>query len=240
MPSRVNWLLPWARSCARRPTASRDSTARPAPTPTSWSSTSCTTRTPSTCSRCHPWATSPPRSRSCASRTRARTAARSSCRPRPSPPPRPSAAALVQPTLHHPPSIYVLEMPPLGDIPAPIQELRKSYPRSHSRLVKLPPLTWNEVSSGPLQGVPFELAARAYLTAQGNPSYLRELQERELPLTPGARLPVPQHLQQLVQFYLTLLTPHARNSLERLAVHPGPIPDGLLLGFSVKPVLTEL
>ena len=155
-------------------------------------------------------------------------------------PPRPYSDELVQHILHDPHSIYVLEMPPLGDIPAPIQELRKSYPRSHSRLVKLPPLTWNEVSSGPLQGVPFELAARAYLTAQGNPSYLRELQEREHPLTPGARLPVPQHLQQLVQFYLTLLTPHARNSLERLAVHPGPIPDGLLLGFSVKPVLTEL
>src|SRR5690625_2382461 len=54
-------------------------------------------------------------------------------------PPRPYSDELVQHILHDPHSIYVLEMPPLGDIPAPIQELRKSYPRSHSRTVKLPP-----------------------------------------------------------------------------------------------------
>ena len=79
-----------------------------------------------------------------------------------------------------------------------------------------------------------------YLTAEGNPGYLKELRELEVGRDTRGRLPVPQQIRALLQFNLTLLTPEARLTLERTTIHPGPISERLLLRFNGASALEEL
>ena len=155
-------------------------------------------------------------------------------------PPRPYPPDLAQQIVPEGRSVYVLEMPKIGEIPAPLAELRLRFPPRQTRLLKLPALSWSEARNGVLRDLPFRLAARMYLAAQGNPGYLEALRESDAALESDVELPVPVHIREQLQFKLTLLTPDARNTLERVSIHPGPVSEDLFLWLSGQRVQQEL
>lgn len=110
-------------------------------------------------------------------------------------------------------------------------ELRAHYPAERIRLVDLGPLSWLEAREGLLAGFPFQVAARAYFGAGGQPEWIPEW------LSCSA---FPQRLLAQLRLQARYLSEPARLALERLSVTYGAIPEEVLDALGALPHLEEL
>ncbi len=130
--------------------------------------------------------------------------------------------------------VYVLERSPFGEDPPFLLAARAQYPPERFRVFPLLPLSWEEAREGALRGLPFEEAARYYLRSGGWPGFLRELLALKNPEA------LPRRLQAQVRLEAQSLSPKARLALERLSVHPSPVPEEVALALVGEEALEEL
>lgn len=130
-------------------------------------------------------------------------------------------------------SLWVVPLPAFGEESLSVLGLRSQIRPERLFEVEVPPLSWPQARDGPLKGVPFGRAAAVYLQAGGDASYLADLLESGPDTLPG-RI----HAAYLWEARHASLD--ARLALERLAVHPGPLPDALIDGFDARTSLDEL
>lgn len=125
-------------------------------------------------------------------------------------------------------SLWVVERPPFGEDPPYALLLRAEYPPERLRWLEVPQLDWDEARAGVLAGLPFACAARLHLAAGGDPGYLEELVRLD---GDRAGTPLPQTVRARYRLQMQSLSGAARDALERLSLHPGPLPAALLQGF---------
>ena len=135
---------------------------------------------------------------------------------------------------------WVVFLPPFGEDPADLLELRARLPAAQVGYLELKPLGWWEARERFLGELPFDEAARVYLAAGGQPGQLGELLALRPPGGFGARLPLPQRVSAVYRRESRYLSLEARMALERLSVHPGPLSGELLAALGLEEVVEEL
>jgi len=135
---------------------------------------------------------------------------------------------------------WVVFLPPYGEDPAGLLELRASLPAERVRYLELHPLGWWEARGGLLATLPFEEAARVYLAAGGQPGHLGELLALRPPGGFAGRLPLPRRVSAAYRRESRYLSLEARVALERLSVHPGTLPAELITAFGLEEEVEEL
>ncbi|MEJ2288916.1 MAG: hypothetical protein P8Y02_09780 [Deinococcales bacterium] len=130
-------------------------------------------------------------------------------------------------------SIWVVPLPAYGEEPLCVLEMRSMLRPERLFEVEVPPLSWPVARSDVLSELPFERAAPIYLQSGGNASFLAELMESGPDV-----LPPRIHAAYLWEARHASLD--ARLALERLSVHPGPLPWTLIEVFEAQPSLDEL
>jgi len=131
--------------------------------------------------------------------------------------------------------LWVLERSSYGEDPKLLLELRSRYPAEQVCFFRLPPLSFEEARQGLLASLEFRQAAQFYLASGGNPGHLQEL----LSLKEATPPQTPQRIRAQVQLEARLLSMEARLALERLAVHPGPMSQGLIEHLDAASFLDE-
>jgi hypothetical protein len=125
-------------------------------------------------------------------------------------------------------SIWVVPLPAYGEEPLCVLEMRSMLRPERLFEVEVPPLSWPVARSDVLSELPFERAAPIYLQSGGNASFLAELMESGPDV-----LPPRIHAAYLWEARHASLD--ARLALERLSVHPGPLPWTLIEVFEAQP-----
>ena len=135
-------------------------------------------------------------------------------------------------------AVWVVAGSSFGEEPRLVLQLREALPARQVRYLHLPPLSWPEVRRS-LKELPFQEAAAMYLQAAGNRLYLDELLSMRAQFGQQP-LPVPQRVRAAFNVEARHLSYDARLALERLAVHPGPLPLSLIRALGVEAHLDEL
>ena len=130
-------------------------------------------------------------------------------------------------------NIWVVPLPAYGEEPLCVLEMRSMLRSERLFEVEVPPLAWAEARRDVLSGLPFERAAPIYLQSGGNAGFLAELMESGPDV-----LPPRIHAAYLWEARHASL--EARLALERLSVHPGPLPRSLIEVFEAQASLDEL
>lgn len=134
-------------------------------------------------------------------------------------------------------AVWVLAGSSFGDEPSLVLQLRQALPARQLRYQHLPPLSWPEVRRS-LKELPFQEAAALYLQSSGNQFYLNELLSMRTQFTEP--LPVPQRVRSAFNVEAQRLSQDARLALERLSIHPGPLPLELIRALGAEAYLDEL
>ncbi|MBS3966226.1 MAG: hypothetical protein KGZ60_03090 [Truepera sp.] len=134
--------------------------------------------------------------------------------------------------------VWVVAGSSFGEEPRLVLQLREALPARQVRYLHLPPLSWPEVRRW-LKDLPFQEAAALYLQSAGNRLYLDELLSMRAQFGQQP-LPVPQRVRAAFYVEARHLTYDARLALERLAVHPGPLPLELVRALGAEAYLDEL
>jgi len=142
--------------------------------------------------------------------------------------------------LQDPQRNWVIFLPPYGEDPVDMLELRARLPAERVRHLELAPLGWWEARDRVLGELPFTEAARVYLAAGGQPGHIAELLSLRPATGFGKRLPLPQRVRAVYQRESRFLSLDARIALERLSVHPGTLPNELLAPLGLDEVVEEL
>jgi len=152
--------------------------------------------------------------------------------------PLPQTGEQVRRVLQDQRSVWVLPTAPFGEDHSTLLELRAQWPPERTRFVNLRPLTWPAARRGPLAGLPFHRAARLFLCSAGDAVHLHHLLE----VDPGGGdpLPLPQQVRAAYQRESRFLSYPARLALERLAVHPDRLEEGLIRAQGAHDHLDEL
>lgn len=135
-------------------------------------------------------------------------------------------------------SLWVLPTAPFGEDHSTLLELRAQWPAERARYITLSPLPWPAVAQGWLRELPFPKAAEIYLCSGGDAAHLKHL--LEVDRSDQEVLPLPQQVRAAYQRESRFLSYPARLALERLAVHPGPLSDGLIEALDAHEHLDEL
>lgn len=142
--------------------------------------------------------------------------------------------------LQNPQRSWIVFLPPYGEDPVDMIELRARLPAERVHYVELAPWGWWEARDHALGDLPFSEAARVYLAAGGQPGHIAEL----LSLRPakgfGKSLPLPQRVRAVYRRESRFLSLDARIALERLSVHPGTIANELLILLGLDEAVEEL
>jgi len=159
------------------------------------------------------------------------------------PVPLPYPEGIAQRILSDRENVWVVDRPAYGEDPRLILELRSLWPPEQLRYVRVPPLPWSEARAAFLSELPFSKAAELYLSAGGNPDYLREAssvayqQGKTNAVSPPS---LPMRMRALVHLETRFLSLEARIALERLSVHSGPLSEGIIEASEAKGHLDEL
>ncbi len=142
--------------------------------------------------------------------------------------------------LQNPQRSWVIFLPPYGEDPVDMLELRARLPADRVRYLELAPWGWWEARERMLGPLPFTEAAHVYLAAGGQPGHIAEL----LALRPasgfGQRLPMPQRVRAVYRRESRFLSLEGRIALERLSVHPGTITGEVLAALGLEEAVEEL
>ncbi len=128
---------------------------------------------------------------------------------------------------------WVVPLPAYGEEPLCVLEMRSMLRPERLFEVEVPPLGWAEARKGVLSGLPFERAAPIYLQSGGNAGFLAELMES------GPDV-LPPRIHAAYMWEARHASLEARLALERLSVHPGPLPWSLIEVFEAQASLDEL
>lgn len=152
--------------------------------------------------------------------------------------PLPQVEAQVERMLGDKQSVWVLPTAPFGEDPSTLLDLRARWPAGRARFVTLHPHSWPQAIRGPLQDLRFDRAAEVYLRSGGNAAHLKHL--LELQRSEKETLSLPQQVRAAYQRESRYLSYSARLALERVAVHPGTLSEGLIEAFAAHEYLDEL
>jgi len=152
--------------------------------------------------------------------------------------PMPQTGEQVRRVLQDQRSVWILPTPPFGEDHSTLLELRAQWPPGRTRFVSLRPLSWPAARRGPLKGVAFHRAAQLFLCSAGDAVHLHHL--LELHHGGDGPLPLPQQVRAAYQRESRFLSYPARLALERLAVHPDWLEEGLIEAQGAHDHLDEL
>ncbi len=135
---------------------------------------------------------------------------------------------------------FLVFLPPYGEDPADLLELRVQLPAERVRYLELEPWSWEEARRRMLEHLPFTEAARVYLAAGGQPGHIAELLALRPPAGFGERVPLPQRVRAAYRRESRYLSMEARISLERFSVHPGILSEELVAALGLVEEVEEL
>lgn len=127
---------------------------------------------------------------------------------------------------------WVVLLPPYGEEPDGLEDLWHRLPNAAVHRVDVSPWTWGQVRESLLQDLPFTEAARLYLASGGDPIAIQEMRSVTSLLPPRVRAAFVRELRELEI--------EARRALEVLSVHPGPVPESVLVSLGLLEEAVEL
>lgn len=130
------------------------------------------------------------------------------------------------------PDVIVFELPPFGEEPQLLLELRSLYPVERTRFFRVPPVPFLTAWDSLMRERSFSEAARIYIRAAGRLALMNEI------LQAGHEAPL--RYRALYRAEARRLPREARLALERLSVCRGPMSDTFIQRIDVEWAVEEL